>query len=214
MALRQFIFVNPRTGEQLTMPVSPAGWQLTEGRLVESLDMAQTGQVNLPGLDALFNEQLAFLLPSSSRNYTSSGWTGDPYTAVDMLVRWSRAGDVLRLVITNTPINVPILLPPVQYAEDDGTADVTVTLTLRQYRSLDAETTEKSTTGNTGRTVASSVKSSTVYTVKSGDTLWGICRKYYGDGTLCYKLATYNSIKNANLIRVGQRITIPDKAQL
>lgn len=214
MALRQFIFVNPRTGEQLTMPVSPAGWQLTEGRLVESIDMAQTGQVNLPGLDALFDEQLAFLLPASRRSYTAAGWTGAPYIVVNTLVRWSRAGDALRLIITNTPVNVPILLPPVQYAEDDGTGDVTVTLTLRQNRALDAESTEKASTGNTGRTAAVSVKASTGYTVKSGDTLWGICRKYYGDGTLYTKLAAYNSIKNANLIRVGQKITIPDKSRL
>ena len=37
-----------------------------------------------------------------------------------------------------------------------------------------------------------------------GDTLWGICRRYYGDGQLAWKLAEANGIKNANLIYPGQ----------
>ena len=61
------------------MPVTPPGFQLTVGRLVQSIDMAQIGQVNLPGVQALFNEQVEFLLPSGERNYTVPGYAGDPY---------------------------------------------------------------------------------------------------------------------------------------
>lgn len=45
-----------------------------------------------------------------------------------------------------------------------------------------------------------------VYTVKSGDTLSGIAKKY---NTTYQKLAAYNGIANPNLIRVGQKIKIP-----
>ena len=72
------IFLNSKTGEQLTMPVTPSEFRVEIGRAVTQLDMAQTGQVNLPGLEALFNEQQTFLLPSSARNYTSAGYGGDP----------------------------------------------------------------------------------------------------------------------------------------
>lgn len=46
---------------------------------------------------------------------------------------------------------------------------------------------------------------STVYTVKSGDTLSGIAAKY---GTTYQKLAKLNGISNPNLIYVGQKIKI------
>jgi len=46
----------------------------------------------------------------------------------------------------------------------------------------------------------------TVYTVKSGDTLSAIARKY---GTTYQKLASYNGISNPNKISVGQKIKIP-----
>lgn len=43
------------------------------------------------------------------------------------------------------------------------------------------------------------------YTVKKGDTLSGIARKY---GTTVKKIAADNGIKNVNLIRVGQKLKI------
>ncbi len=210
----EIIFLNSKTVEQLTMPVTPPDFHVEIGRSITQLDMAQTGQVNLPGLEALFNEQQTFLLPASSRNYTASGYGGEPYGIVDTLTRWSLGGEVLRLIVTGTPVNLPIVLAPVRYGEEDGTGDVYVTLTMRQYRELAAETTEQADTGNAGRPQSQATKPAASYTVVRGDTMWGIARRYYGDGTLAWKLASYNGIKNANLIYPGQRVTIPDRSLL
>ena len=60
------------------MPVTPEQWRVELGREVEQLDMAQTGQVNLPGLEALFNEQNTFLFPASGRSYTDVWYSGSP----------------------------------------------------------------------------------------------------------------------------------------
>ena len=49
-----------------------------------------------------------------------------------------------------------------------------------------------------------------VYTVKSGDTLSAIAKKY---GTTYQKLAAYNKISNPNKISVGQKIKIPGTAK-
>ena len=49
------------------------------------------------------------------------------------------------------------------------------------------------------------------YTVKEGDTLTGICDRYYGDAKYetALRLAAYNKIDDADRIRVGQIIEIP-----
>lgn len=55
---------------------------------------------------------------------------------------------------------------------------------------------------------ASSKTTPKTYTVKSGDTLWVICKKYLGYGEKYKEIAKLNDIKNVNLIKVGQVIRI------
>lgn len=47
-----------------------------------------------------------------------------------------------------------------------------------------------------------------IYTVQKGDSLSAIAKRH---GTTVQELAALNNIKNVNLIRVGQTLTIPDK---
>lgn len=48
-----------------------------------------------------------------------------------------------------------------------------------------------------------------VHTVVSGDTLWGILKKYGKDPTKYSQLAKYNGINDPNKIYPGQKIKIP-----
>ena len=52
------------------------------------------------------------------------------------------------------------------------------------------------------------------HTVQPGDTLSGICRKYYGNANLYPKLAAYNNIKNPDLIYDGSVLKIPPASAL
>jgi len=47
------------------------------------------------------------------------------------------------------------------------------------------------------------------YTVVSGDTLWAIAEKYYGDGNRYRVIAEASGIANPDLIHPGQVLTIP-----
>lgn len=48
------------------------------------------------------------------------------------------------------------------------------------------------------------------YTVVSGDTLWAISERFYGDGSKYQKIADASGIANPDLIHPGQVLTIPD----
>lgn len=47
------------------------------------------------------------------------------------------------------------------------------------------------------------------YTVESGDTLWAIAERFYGDGNRYQAIADASGISNPDLIQPGQVLTIP-----
>ena len=47
------------------------------------------------------------------------------------------------------------------------------------------------------------------YTVVSGDTLWAISERFYGDGSRYQQIANASGISNPDLIHPGQVLTIP-----
>lgn len=52
-------------------------------------------------------------------------------------------------------------------------------------------------------------KGTVKYTVKRGDTLWAIAKRYYGDGSKYTVIAKENKLDNPNYITVGQVLNIP-----
>ena len=61
--------------------------------------------------------------------------------------------------------------------------------------------------GGSGSAGAGTKTASSYYTVKRGDTLWGIANTY--DVTLTALLNVNPQIKNPNRIAVGERVTLP-----
>lgn len=128
------------------------------------------------------------------------------------LVRRSPAGKFLY----NTDIKVS--LEDYTITEDASRgADITVDIALKQWREYGTKTvTIKETPKTKIATVTktrdeSTAPKTTTYTVKKGDTLWGIAKKYLGNGAKYTQIynANKSKISNPNLIYVGQVLTIP-----
>lgn len=204
MAERIVIIKNTVTGQDLTMPVTPKTYPVASGRAVERLDMGQTGQIALPGLKSLFNETLEVMFPAQLYPFCTAGAVADPQYYLELLIAWSKAANVCRYIVVGAGVNYPVLLGPIVWSEQDGTNDVYAKIPLYEYRYLSEVVVE--TTQNSSRPSENSNQMVTAgsYTVEAGDSLWSICRRVYGDGSLADKLATANGISNPNLIYVGQ----------
>lgn len=211
---KNFKLVNPATGEEMILPVTPSSWQGEAGRKANSLTMHTVGAVNLPGNRALLDEELDCLLPAHDYPFNSPGAVTNPWYYLERLIRWSDEGTALRFIISDTDVNESVILDPIRYREQDGTGDIYCTIPLRGYRELAAVTEEVTASGNNARAVDGVTVTQTTYTVQPGDTLSAIARKFYGDASLYGKLAAANGIKNANLIYPGQALKIPDAKRL
>lgn len=100
--------------------------------------------------------------------------------------------------------------------------DITVSVTLKQYidyatkiitvtKPAAEEESSKPVVTEEQKREASTAPTTTTYTVKKGDCLWKIAKKYYGSGSQYTKIyeANKDKIKNPNLIYPGQVLTIP-----
>ena len=53
-----------------------------------------------------------------------------------------------------------------------------------------------------------------VYALHRGETLWSVCRKFYGNAKLADSLAEYNRIESMRNLQIGQEIRIPPEEEL
>ena len=216
LAIKRIVsFVDERRNMELVLPVTPSTYQWSYGSAVETIALDQLGDVNLRGGKSLAKSKLELLLPTRAYPFCNPGTLLDPWFYLDCLKLWADSESPIRLIISGTPINVAVLLEEVSYGEEDGSGDIAVALTLREYQKL--STSELPTTGQavtTQRTTDTAAATAKSYTVQKGDTLSGISKRFYGSVGEYRRIATANGLKNPNLIYPGQVLQIPPLEQL
>ncbi len=96
-----------------------------------------------------------------------------------------------------TKVELDVTLEEYSIIEDAANGfDLTIPVRLKQYNPYAAKTEDKAR------------QPRLTHTVKQGDTLWGICKRFLGDGSKYPQIAKLNDIKNPNLIKVGQVIKL------
>lgn len=217
--LRKISFRYNNTGydNELILPVTPSSFRVTSGIRVETVNIHAVGDVNIAGYGTLATISLECMFPAQKYPFVVGPYNPAPYVYTKAFEAWAAGKLVVRFVVSGTPVNIPVLIESIEYGEQDGTNNVYATLTMREYRETQVVTTGTLAAPKLRSAPASSpatARGTLSYTVKSGDTLSAVCRKYYGDASLYPKLATRNNIKNPHLIFPGQVLKIPDKKQL
>ena len=209
----QFCFVHGNT--LLTMPVTPKGYEIVKGRSVETVNISVLGDVFRPGGRSRWSGTIPFLLPAQEYPFMEAGTRADPQHYLNQLDSWCDGKALVRFIITDTEINLPVYIETVKVKEQDGTGDRYVDVTMREH--VDLQTPEVGTT-NQGAPRAADGKPEQEqnYTIQKGDTLGMICRRFYGSSAAKYynALAAHNGIKNPSLIYPNRTIKIPPEAVL
>lgn len=216
---RLFIIKNTDMNSEMIMPVTPESFEVSHGINFETINIHTLGDVAIAGYPTLATIKLGLMFPAQNYPFANFTELQDPYACyIDLFQKYIDNRANLRFVVSGTAVNVPVKAESIEYGEKDGTNDVYATLTLHEQKIIKAvQIQTKAKSINLSRGLSSGKASSQnmqAYTIKRGDTLSAICRKYYGDSSLYSKLATYNSIKNPNLIYPGHTIKIPSKSRL
>lgn len=211
--LRKFIFKNNVTGKEVILPITPESFTIDHGNHIETVNLHTVGDYHLPGGRTLFTCKISGMLPKQQYPFVFAGSSLNPYEYIYFFELTSDKKQVCRFAISDTPTIADVYIENFQYSEKDGTNDVYYTITLRRHMPVQAvQSTGSSTEEITNtRTTPLNIDTPQQYTIQRGDTLWSLCKKFYGDPTLYPKLAQANNIPNPDLIYTGNTLVIPDK---
>ena len=198
-------------------PVLPSSFDLDNSSIIETSNIVNLGQVAMYGGNALKTISISSFFPSKEYQFCTYYGFPQPYECVKMIEEWRAAGKQIRLIITSTPINMPVLIESFEWGERAGTRDVEFTLTLKEYKPITIKTTPPTTTKPepTPRPVDKpTTNTQKTHKVKKGDCLWDIAKKYYGKGSLYPKIkeankSKYPALAKNNIIYTYMELIIP-----
>ena len=193
--------------ERLRLPVLPPSFGVEVGNLNTRVNINEIGNINLIGKSDLKEITIERFFPA--QEYYFCEYTGfpKPYECVDMIEGWRLSGKPIRLIITETPINLALAIDNFTFGERDGTGDVYYNLELSEYVFLEIKTVAKQREYKVETQRPTTKEVPKTYIVKSGDSLWAISKRLTGNGNNWRTI--YN--KNKSVIGSNPNLIYPAK---
>lgn len=180
--------------EKTRIPWLPASIEYEAGgMIVATYDIMDRGDVEIPTATGLAKIRWNSQFPGKNRTNDTllRGTWAAPEKYHKRFEKWKANGTVLNLLVTGYPINMDVYLSSYKATPGGGFGDMEYSVEFTEIRPLNIayevkEKTDQNTTNKREET------QSDTYTIKKGDTLWGIAKRTYGSG------AQYTKIYNAN----------------
>lgn len=204
------------------LPVNPSEIEIISVQANEKYEVLKLGQVVIPAHMELKECSFECELPKKALQYVeTAGGFREPDFYLNLFTKWRESLQPVRFIASNgigDDINSLVLIEELSITEKAGEeGDKYVSFKLLEYKPYGKKYELIKKPANSSVAVRKEVvspqanpKSNGDYTVASGDTLWAIAKKMYGDGNQYPKLVSANKdIKNPSLIYPGQKLVIP-----
>lgn len=210
------------------LPTNPEQMEISSVQAIEKYEILKLGQIAIPTHMELKEYSFECEFPKLPAHYVeTSGSFKDADYYINLFQNWRNKLTPMRFIASNgigDDINTLVLIEDLAIIEKAGEeGDKYINFKLLEYR----EYGKKSVVVKDTKKISNSViqvastkpiipekpnpKSNGYHVVVTGDTLWAISKKYYGNGNQFPEILNANKdkIKNANLIYPGQKLVIP-----
>ena len=222
--MKIYLKENADSTKYIEIPVLPSNFEVGGSANIVTDNINALGQVALYGGTNLFTTTLSSFFPSQRYSFVTSTELLAPYEYIKILKDWMLKGTKIRYIVTDTDVNILCMIETFTYREIDGTRDVYYELNIKEFVKLSTKVSNTiydintmgrdNDTSKTTLTYSNILSSNTsvtkeviTHTVISGDTLWGISKKYLGDGDRWQEIYNYNGLKST-VIYAGQRLVV------
>ena len=198
------------------LPVNPEQIEMSIVQANEKYNILKLGQIVVPTHMELTKYSFDAEFPYNLRHYVETA--GDFKTSDYYLKLFSDWRKELKPVLFKASnglgenINSLVLIEELTITEKAGEeGDKYVSFKLSEYKIFNYMKIQSEDGIIFGKSseAEKNPKGTGLYVVVSGDSLWAIAKKYYGDGSKYNKIVEANNIKNPSLIYPGQRLVIP-----
>lgn len=217
--------------DKLLLPVAPDKLQTKINNNNSKITLINEGEVNILKTAKLTDVEFDALIPNVKYPFAvyKSGFKRAKYY-LNAIEKLKTSNKPFQFIVSRElpsgkvlyDTNMKVSLEDYKIKESAKTGfDVMVSMKLKQYRPYGTKTCNIVDTSSkpkasvepvrAAETSPAPTQSAQTYTVVSGDSLWNIAKKYYGDGNKYTKIydANRDKIKTPNLIYPGQVFTIP-----
>ena len=123
--------------EKLTLPVTPNKYTVTTSQNNKTFDILDSGEILIFGNIKLKKLKFSCFFPALLHNYPFVvGDKKEPAECVDLLTKWKDSGTPVRVIITDSPVNLAMAIDGFDFKEKDGSRDIYYSLELSEYRDL------------------------------------------------------------------------------
>lgn len=183
------------TNDSLRFPMLPQEIQTKIENRFYDYSIISIGEIKLPSGSSLDGFSWSGILPGKAREHAPfvREWR-DPQAIYKWLEGLKTQRGIFkkpRLLITETPINYDVYLENFTGKPTGGYGDIQYQINFIQAKDLKISTNAGSQTTASSQERPAPPQPKT-HTIVSGDTLWGIAQRYYGNG------AQYGKIYEAN----------------